>query len=134
MPAAEATSSIDVPVKPCSPKARAAARRMDSRQPASRGTSQLYTEAFTLAAMTTMQLDWTEEELLATHSVTEPLVCGGVRCHGGFDDEGAYVSPRTKNRWPAITAWEEHRAEEFGTPMLDIALSEWPEPYPNVAQ
>src|SRR3954453_13144352 len=134
MPASPATSSIDVLAKPCSTNARAAAPRIDSRRPASRGTSQVDTDAFTLAAMTTMQLAGTEEELLATHPVAEPLVCGGVRCHGGFDDDGAYVSPRTKNRWPAITAWEEHRTEQFGTPMLDIALSEWPEHYPSVEQ
>ena len=84
--------------------------------------------------MTTMQVDWTEEELLATHDVAEPLVCGGVRCHGGFDEDGAYVSPRTKNRWPAIEAWEAQRVEQFGTPVLDIALSEWPEHYPNMKQ
>src|SRR5436309_3188505 len=88
MSAWPATSSIDVLAKPCSTNARAAAPIMDSRRPASRGTSQVYTDAFTLGAMTTMQLDWTEEELLATHDVAEPLVCGGVRCHGGFDDEG----------------------------------------------
>src|SRR5437762_11768279 len=120
MPAWVATSSIDVVANPCSANARAAARRMDSRRPASRGTSQVYTDVFTLVVMTTMQLDWTEEELLTTHPVAEPLVCGGVRCHGGFDDDGAYVSPRTQNRWPAITAWEENRAKEFGTPVLDI--------------
>src|SRR3954470_9884807 len=134
IPASAATSSMDVLAKPCSTNARAAAPRMDSRRTASRGTSQMYTDAFTLAPMTTMQLDWTEEELLTTHPVAEPLVCGGVRCHGGFDDDGAYVSPRTKNRWPAITAWEEHRSKEFGTPVLDIALSEWPEHYPNMKQ
>src|SRR3954466_9210571 len=125
---------MDVLAKPCSTNARAAAQRIDSQRPASRGTSQVYTDAFTLAGMTTMQLDWTEQELLATHPVAEPLVCGGVRCHGGFDDDGTYVSPRTKNRWPAITAWEAQRVEQFGTPVLDIALSEWPEHYPNLKQ
>jgi hypothetical protein len=84
--------------------------------------------------MTTAQLEWTEEELLATHPVSEPLVAGGVRCHGGFADDGTYVSPRTKNRWPAIGAWKENRAEQFGTPLLDIQLDAWPEHYPNVAQ
>src|SRR3954465_534179 len=134
MPAWPATSSIDVLANPCSTKARAAAPRMDSRRPASRGTSQVYRDAFTLAGMTTMQLDWTEEELLATHPVAEPLVCGGVRCHGGFDDNGPDISPRTKNRWPAIEAWEKQRVEQFGTPVLDIALDAWPEHYPNIPQ
>ena len=84
--------------------------------------------------MTTAQLEWTEEELLTTDPVAEPLVAGGVRCHGGFDDDGNYVSPRTKNRWPAIDAWKEHRTEQFGSPLLDIQLDAWPEHYPNVAQ
>ena len=32
------------------------------------------------------------------------LVAGGVRCHGGFADDGRYVSPRAKNRVPATQA------------------------------
>jgi hypothetical protein len=84
--------------------------------------------------MTTLQTEWTEEELLASHPTTEPLVAGDVRCHGGFDADGAYVSPRTKNRWPAIDAWKEQRAEQFGTELLDIPLDRWPENYPNVPQ
>src|SRR5436190_23140516 len=94
MPASAATSSIDVAEKPFSAKADAAARRMDSRRSASRGTShtvQVYTRLYTLRPMTTSttpttQLQWTEEELLATHPVEEPLVAGGVKCHGGFDE------------------------------------------------
>ena len=82
----------------------------------------------------TTQLEWTEEELLATHPVAEPLIAGGVKCHGGFDEDGNYVSPRTLNRWPAIDAWKQNRAGEFGTPLLDIELDAWPEHYPNVAQ
>jgi hypothetical protein len=84
--------------------------------------------------MTTLQTEYTEAELLASHPVVEPLIAGGVRCHGGFDEDGAYVSPRTLNRWPAIDAWEGHREEQFGTPVLDIPLDTWPEHYPNVAQ
>jgi hypothetical protein len=72
--------------------------------------------------------------LLESDPVAEPLVAGGVRCHGGFDGNGAYVSPRTRNRWPAIRAWQQQRSEQFGTPLLDIALDTWPGAYPNVAQ
>ena len=53
--------------------------------------------------MGTAQVEFTEEELLADLTVAEPLIAGGVRCHGGFDDEGRYVSPRTKFRLPAIS-------------------------------
>ena len=35
--------------------------------------------------MAELPLTWTESELLADHDVVEPLVAGGVRCHGGFD-------------------------------------------------
>jgi hypothetical protein len=84
--------------------------------------------------MTTLQTEWTEDELLESHPTSEPLVAAGVHCHGGFDDDGRYVSPRTKNRWPAIDAWKEQRAEQFGTELLDIPLDRWPENYPNVAQ
>jgi hypothetical protein len=84
--------------------------------------------------MTTLQTEWTARELLETDAVVEPLFAGGVRCHGGFDADGRYVSPRTKHRQPAITAWQEQRAADFGTPLLDIPLSTWPENYPNVAQ
>lgn len=82
----------------------------------------------------TEQIEWSEQELLETHAVAAPLVAGGVRCHGGFDDDGRYVSPRTKNRGPAIEAWKQRREADFGTPLLDFPLSSWPESYPNVAQ
>ncbi len=84
--------------------------------------------------MTTLQTTWTEDELLQGHPVSEPLFVRGVRCHGGFDASGEYRSPRTLNRVPAIAAWQESRAQAFGTPLLDIELSSWPGAYPNVAQ
>jgi len=84
--------------------------------------------------MTTMQVEFTEAELLADHHIVEPLIANGVLCHGGFDDDGAYVSPRTANRWPAIHAWEEQRVEQFATPILDIPLDTWPESFPNIDQ
>jgi hypothetical protein len=84
--------------------------------------------------MTTQQVSFTEDELLTSHDYVEPLVVGGVRCHGGFDDQGTYVSPRTANRWPAIEAWEAQRVEQFDTPLLDVPLETWPESFPNVAQ
>jgi hypothetical protein len=84
--------------------------------------------------MTTRQVEFSEGELLASHDYAEPLIAGGVRCHGGFDDDGSYVSPRTRNRVPAIEAWQEQRAEQFGTELLDIPMETWPEHYPNVGQ
>src|SRR5689334_7403714 len=84
--------------------------------------------------MTTVQLTFSERELLANHDVTEPLVAGGVRCHGGFDAEGNYVSPRTRNRLPAIAAWQASHREQFCTEILDAPIELWPPVYPNVAQ
>jgi len=84
--------------------------------------------------MTTQQVSYTAEELLMTHDVAEPLVAGGVRCHGGFDHDGSYVSPRTLHRVPAIEAWQQSHIETFGTEVLDVPLETWPENFPNVAQ
>src|SRR5437868_2543967 len=84
--------------------------------------------------MSGLQVDYTKHELLENHRTAEPLIAGGVRCHGGFDEVGNYVSPRTLNRWPAIRSWQQQRQEQFGTPLLDIALDSWPGAYPNVAQ
>jgi hypothetical protein len=84
--------------------------------------------------MTTKQVTFTEEELLANHKASEPLVAGGVRCHGGFDADGTYFSPRTLHRVPAIDAWQELHKENFGTDLLDIPLETWPAHYPSVEQ
>jgi hypothetical protein len=84
--------------------------------------------------MTTLQTEFTEAELLEEHAMAEPLIVNGVRCHGGYDDEGDYFSPRTKNRWPAITTWESQHSEQFGKPLIDLPLESWPENFPNVDQ
>ena len=84
-------------------------------------------------AMTT-QTEFTEPELLSDHEVAEPLIAGGVRCHGGFDADGAYVSPRTKFRVPAIESWQAKHTAEFGTEILDLPLGTWPAHFPNVDQ
>src|SRR5581483_10693896 len=81
-----------------------------------------------------LQVDWSYDELLESDPVAEPLIAGGVRCHGGFLADGTYISPRTKNRWPAIRAWQQQRTEQFDTPILDIALDTWPGAYPSVPQ
>jgi hypothetical protein len=81
-----------------------------------------------------LQLEWTEDALLATDEIDEPLVVGGVRCHGGFDADGAYRSPRTRNRAPAIDAWQRQHTATFDTELIDVPLSTWPETYPNVDQ
>lgn len=85
-------------------------------------------------AMSNLQLEYTEDELLASNEIAEPLFAGSVKCHGGFDGDGNYVSPRTRFRWPAILAWQQAHIEKFGAEILDISTEIWPEHYPNVAQ
>jgi hypothetical protein len=82
----------------------------------------------------TDQVEFTEQELLADAPVVEPLIAGGVRCHGGFDAEGRYVSPRTRFRVPAIEAWRARHTELFGTSAIDVPLELWGDHYPNVDQ
>jgi hypothetical protein len=84
--------------------------------------------------MSNLQLTWTEQELLATHDVDEPVIAWGTRCHGGFLADGTYVPPRTKYRVPAIEAWQQSHREQFGTEILDAPLDMWPAQYPSVAQ
>ncbi|HET6954357.1 MAG TPA: hypothetical protein VFI47_28590 [Acidimicrobiales bacterium] len=84
--------------------------------------------------MTTAQLEYTAAELLADHPVAEPLIAGGRVCHGGFRDDGAYVSPRTLHRVPAIDAWQANHRAQFGTDILDTPLDTWPGQFPNVDQ
>ena len=81
-----------------------------------------------------MQLTYDEAELLASHRYEEPLIASGVLCHGGFDENGAYVSPRTLHRSPAIEAWQANHGATFGTALMDVPLETWPNHYPNVAQ
>lgn len=82
----------------------------------------------------TDQLVWSEAELLADHPFAEPQIVGGVRCHGGYDESGTYVSPRTLNRVPAVAAWQAAHRATFGTDIIDIPIDTWPEHYPNVPQ
>lgn len=84
--------------------------------------------------MTTDQVTFTEAELLLDHAVSEPLLAGGVRCHGGFAADGSYVSPRTAHRVPAIEAWQARHRELFGTEPIHVPLDTWPAHVPNVAQ
>jgi len=78
------------------------------------------------------QLEYTRDELLASHSYEEPLIAGGVLCHGGFVD-GAYVSPRTLVRDPAIHAWQTRLIGE-GHPILYVPREYIPPQYPSYPQ
>src|SRR5271165_1653638 len=84
--------------------------------------------------MGTAQVHFSVEELLADAPVAEALVAGGVRCHGGFDQAGRYVSPRTKFRVPAIEAWAQQNGERFSTELIDVPLEWWERSFPSVDQ
>jgi hypothetical protein len=84
--------------------------------------------------MGTAQLEFTESEILADLEVAEPLLAAGVRCHGGFAEDGRYVSPRTRFRLPAIEAWGEENCTRFSTQLIDVPLERWERSFPNVEQ
>ena len=79
------------------------------------------------------RLVYRREELLESGRYAAPLDAGGVRCHGGFDDTGAYRSPRTIHRAPAIAAWQA-RLVRAGAPLVAIPRDLMPPQYPNVEQ
>jgi hypothetical protein len=81
-----------------------------------------------------LQLDWTATEILADPAVVEPLIVRGVVCHGGYDADGVYRSPRTRFRSAAIDAWQQHHRESTGTEVLDAPVDSFPGHYPNLDQ
>jgi hypothetical protein len=80
-----------------------------------------------------LQLDWTEQELLADDRIDDPLVVRDVVCHGGYAD-GRYVSPRGRFRRAAIEAWQHNHRETFGADVLDAPLDAFPPHYPTLEQ
>ena len=61
-----------------------------------------------------MQLRYSTEEILADPSFTRLNSFGARRLHGGYDERGAYISPRTVGRWPAIRAWQQSLKDKGG--------------------
>jgi hypothetical protein len=82
----------------------------------------------------TDQLVYDAQELLSSHAYEEPLVVGGERYHGGFTSDGAYVSPRTLHRWPAIRAWQDKLKADSGMELIDCPPELFAEFYPNLDQ
>ena len=78
------------------------------------------------------RLEFTREELLANVPYEEPLIANEVRCHGGFVD-GAYVSPRTLHRVPAIQGWKARLRDE-GHPLVYVPREVLPPNYPSYEQ
>ena len=51
------------------------------------------------------QLRFSEDELMRSHDYARPQIEAGHRLHGGFDEAGHYIPPRTLLREPAIDNW-----------------------------
>jgi hypothetical protein len=64
------------------------------------------------------QLVYSETELFAEHPYARPQIEAGYRLHGGFDEDGRYLSPRTFRRGPAVEAWRAELARR-GFPLID---------------
>lgn len=80
------------------------------------------------------KLVFTREELEAEHDYATPHVECGLRLHGGFDEEGRYLSPRTRHRWDAINAWHQ-QLQDRGVPIVEATTELLTEPnFPNVEQ
>jgi len=83
------------------------------------------------------RLTYTEEEILASHDYARPLEIEGRLCHGGFDADGKYISPRVLNRIPAIEAWQNNFRSETGKDIISGAHAtheNMPNNFPNVEQ
>lgn len=77
---------------------------------------------------------WSRDELLAEHSFAAPHIAAGRTLHGGLDEKGAYISPRTLHRTTALRNWQAALEARGGT-LLACDSSLLPSPlYPNTAQ
>ncbi|MBO6658934.1 MAG: hypothetical protein JJ934_18725 [Pseudomonadales bacterium] len=80
------------------------------------------------------KLVYTKQELEAENEYTTPHVECGLKLHGGFNQEGHYLSPRTKHRWDAINAWQQ-QLHERDVEIVEATTELLTEPnFPNVPQ
>src|SRR3954471_19106330 len=79
------------------------------------------------------RLHYSAEDLLREQDCEAPLIAGGVLCHGGFDRDGQYRSPRTLYRNPAVLAWQ-HQLRAAGQQLIEIPDALVPPQFPSVAQ
>jgi len=67
------------------------------------------------------QLNFTREEIMADHPYAKRQEEVGYLLHGGFDEHGTYLSPRTLHRWPAVRAWQS-ALKARGWPVIDASV------------
>jgi len=80
------------------------------------------------------KLTYTRDELMADHAYAKLHLEAGYRLHGGFDEKGNYVSPRTLHRWPAVHAWQDALASR-GFKLMDATTRLLKRgPYPTIEQ
>ena len=80
------------------------------------------------------RLNFSFDEILQNPEYDRPLIVNGRRCHGGFDKDGNYHSPRTVWRNPAIAAWQEQHLATSELPLVEVPREVVPPYTPNVAQ
>ena len=80
------------------------------------------------------ELSFSFDELLENPKYDRTLIVNGRRCHGGFDKDGNYQSPRTIWRNPAIKAWQEQHLATSSLPLVEVPREVVPPYTPNVAQ
>ena len=80
------------------------------------------------------RLNFSTDEILANVDTREPLIVKGIKCHGGFDADGIYRSPRTAFRVPAIEAWQRQHVATSGTALFEIPADTVSPQVPNVSQ
>ena len=81
-----------------------------------------------------IKLIYTREEIEEEREYATPHIECGVKLHGGFSEDGTYVSPRTRNRWQAINNWQQH-LKDRGFELVEATTDLLTEPnFPNIAQ
>jgi hypothetical protein len=80
------------------------------------------------------KLDFSSDELLENPKYDRTLIVNDRRCHGGFDQDGNYQSPRTVWRNPAIKAWQAQHLASSSLPLVEVPRDVIPPYTPNVAQ
>lgn len=84
------------------------------------------------AAVPPDQVEFGFDELMTEDAYEEPLIAGGVRCHGGYID-GEYTSPRGAVRRRAIRNWR-GRLATTDQPLVVVPEKYVPPNYPNYEQ
>jgi hypothetical protein len=80
------------------------------------------------------KLNFSFDQLLENPPYDRTLIVNDRRCHGGFDKDGNYQSPRTVWRNPAIKAWQARHLATSTLPLVEVPREVIPPYTPNVAQ